>query len=39
MSTSGQRQIIIGDVHGHYQGLMNLLDTIAPSEADQIYFL
>ncbi len=33
------RQIFIGDVHGHYLGLNNLLDTIAPSQADELYFL
>jgi serine/threonine protein phosphatase 1 len=33
------RRIVIGDVHGHYDGLMLLLDTIEPSDDDQIYFL
>lgn len=33
------RRICIGDVHGHYQGLMTLLDAIAPTPQDQIYFL
>lgn len=33
------RQIIIGDVHGHYQALMSLLDAIAPRSGDEIYFL
>ncbi|MEB3229620.1 MAG: metallophosphoesterase family protein [Leptolyngbyaceae bacterium] len=36
---SDGRRIIIGDVHGHYNGLMRLLDAIAPTEADQVYFL
>jgi serine/threonine protein phosphatase 1 len=39
MSVSGQRRIIIGDVHGHYKGLMTLLHAIAPGQADQVYFL
>ena len=34
-----QRQIFIGDVHGHYDGLMKLLDIVAPTESDEIYFL
>jgi serine/threonine protein phosphatase 1 len=33
------RRIIIGDVHGHYDALQSLLDAIAPSSEDQIYFL
>jgi serine/threonine protein phosphatase 1 len=33
------RRIIIGDVHGHYEGLMTLLEAIAPTTQDQIYFL
>lgn len=33
------RRFFIGDVHGHYDGLMRLLDAIAPSEDDQIYFV
>lgn len=33
------RRVLIGDVHGHYQGLMTLLETIAPGQSDQIYFL
>lgn len=36
---SQARQIVIGDVHGHYDGLIRLLDTIAPSSDDQVYFL
>ncbi|NET33625.1 MAG: serine/threonine protein phosphatase [Cyanothece sp. SIO1E1] len=38
MSTK-PRRIIIGDVHGHYSGLMNLLYAIAPGSDDQVYFL
>lgn len=34
-----QRRIVIGDVHGHYDGLMVLLEEIAPSQSDQVYFL
>jgi serine/threonine protein phosphatase 1 len=33
------RRVIIGDVHGHYQGLMLLLDQVASTSDDQIYFL
>lgn len=39
MSKTSQRRIVIGDVHGHYEGLMNLLEAIAPSSEDQVYFL
>ncbi|MGK7932894.1 MAG: metallophosphoesterase, partial [Microcystaceae cyanobacterium] len=34
-----QRRIIIGDVHGHYGALMTLLEVIAPTEDDYLYFL
>jgi serine/threonine protein phosphatase 1 len=33
------RRIIIGDIHGHYDALMALLDSISPSSDDEIYFL
>ncbi len=33
------RRIIIGDVHGHYDGMMTLLEKLDPGEADQVYFL
>ena len=33
------RRIIIGDVHGHYDTLIALLDSILPDSNDQIYFL
>jgi len=36
---TGTRRIFIGDVHGHYDGLMKLLEAIAPSSEDQIYFV
>jgi serine/threonine protein phosphatase 1 len=39
MSISGGRRIVIGDVHGHYDGLMRLFDAIAPSASDSVYFL
>jgi serine/threonine protein phosphatase 1 len=34
-----QRRIVIGDVHGHYDTLMTLLDAIAPGGDDMVYFL
>ncbi len=34
-----QRQIVIGDVHGHYDTLITLLEKVAPSKEDQVYFL
>ncbi len=39
MGEVSQRRIIIGDVHGHYDGLMALLEAIAPNTDDQVYFL
>lgn len=33
------RRIVIGDVHGHYDTLINLLDEIAPTGDDKVYFL
>lgn len=39
MSETSHRRIIIGDVHGHYEGLMTLLEAIAPDKRDQVYFL
>lgn len=39
MSNSVPRRIVIGDVHGHYEGLMTLLGAIAPDADDQVYFL
>lgn len=33
------RRIFIGDVHGHYDGLMYLLEAVAPDAADQVYFV
>lgn len=39
MSEITPRRIFIGDVHGHYDGLMVLLEAIAPSSSDRVYFL
>jgi serine/threonine protein phosphatase 1 len=39
MRDSNPRRIIIGDVHGHYDGLMQLIEAIGPSQADRLYFL
>jgi len=33
------RRIIIGDIHGYYDGLMTLLEAIAPGRDDMVYFL
>lgn len=38
-SSHHPRRIVIGDVHGHYGGLMELLNQVAPGEQDQVYFL
>jgi serine/threonine protein phosphatase 1 len=34
-----QRRIIIGDVHGHYDALLSLIDRVALQEDDRVYFL
>ncbi|MBW4623121.1 MAG: serine/threonine protein phosphatase [Cyanosarcina radialis HA8281-LM2] len=39
MNPKSPRCIAIGDVHGHYDGLMTLLETIAPTSEDRVYFL
>ncbi len=39
MTPTPSRRIVIGDVHGHYKGLMTLLDEVAPGADDQVYFL
>jgi serine/threonine protein phosphatase 1 len=39
MTQARHRRIIIGDVHGHYRGLITLLEAIAPNTLDQVYFL
>lgn len=33
------RRIVIGDVHGHYDTVIALLDAIAPASDDPVYFL
>lgn len=33
------RRIFIGDVHGHYDGLMHLLEKVAPTSEDHMYFV
>ncbi len=37
--TANGRRIIIGDVHGHFDAVLRLLDAIAPDKNDRIYFL
>lgn len=39
MGVASDRRIFIGDVHGHYDGLMKLMEAIAPDAADQVYFV
>ncbi len=39
INTVDHRRIVIGDVHGHYDGLMLLLEALAPSSDDRVYFL
>ncbi len=39
MNETSDRRIVIGDVHGHYEGLMRLLEAISPLGGDQVYFL
>jgi serine/threonine protein phosphatase 1 len=39
MNEISPRRIVIGDVHGYYQGLMILLEKIAPTSAEKVYFL
>jgi serine/threonine protein phosphatase 1 len=34
-----QRRIFIGDVHGFYEPLIRLLEAIAPTEQDEVYFV
>lgn len=36
---SNHRRIVIGDVHGHYDTLIALIDSISPNSEDEIYFL
>lgn len=39
MQETSHRRIVIGDVHGHYNGLMGLLEAISPDKEDEIYFI
>lgn len=39
MRDRSRRRIVIGDVHGHYNGLMGLLEAISPSADDEVYFI
>jgi serine/threonine protein phosphatase 1 len=39
MGETTSRRIVIGDIHGHYDGLMRLLEMISPAATDQVYFL
>ncbi|GAB4229338.1 MAG: metallophosphoesterase family protein [Elainellaceae cyanobacterium] len=39
MGVTSGRRIFVGDVHGHYDGLMQLLNTIAINSDDQLYFV
>ena len=38
-SQKESRRIIIGDVHGHYDGLLSLIEFLGLTEADQLFFL
>ena len=33
------RRIVIGDIHGHFDGMMALLDKLSPGAEDEVYFL
>jgi serine/threonine protein phosphatase 1 len=39
MNQTTPRRIVIGDIHGHYEGLQCLLEAIALSSDDELYFL
>lgn len=39
MTEKTKKRYVIGDIHGHYDALSGLLDGIAPSSDDEIYFL
>ena len=39
MDFKPSRQVVIGDVHGHYQGLMDLLGLLNVGPCDHLYFL
>ncbi len=36
---TNHRRIIIGDVHGHYDTLIALMESISPNSEDKVYFL
>ena len=36
MTATKNRRIVIGDVHGYYEGLMTLLEAIAPNARDSV---
>lgn len=38
-STQHSRRFVVGDVHGHYDAVVALLDYISPASQDKIYFL
>jgi serine/threonine protein phosphatase 1 len=38
-TTNKNRRIIIGDIHGHYDGLIALLEKVTLGSDDQVYFL
>lgn len=33
------RRLFIGDVHGHYDGLMQLMELVSPSSSDKLHFV
>lgn len=39
MTGQTRRRIFIGDVHGHYDGLMRLLEAVSPDSDHEIYFV
>ncbi|WP_299410247.1 metallophosphoesterase [Acaryochloris sp. IP29b_bin.148] len=39
MTTPESRRFVIGDVHGHYQGLLQLISLLELDAADQVFFL
>lgn len=39
MTAQQLRQFVIGDVHGYYQGLLDLLSLLDLGRSDQVYFL
>lgn len=39
MTAQQLRRFVIGDIHGHYQGLLDLISLLDLSSSDQVYFL